>query len=156
MKKNWRTCQAWILAVSLGVSSLSGLGWQTEEAQAQDTLTAQEEEQTPYWQRENNAPLFYGATQITMPVGMMKEFDIDDSRFRLFARDYEDGDLTPQIECTGEVDPMTVGDYELRYRVEDSAGETVSLTVPVHVRKWAEYEDSASDKEYTVYLKETE
>ena len=43
MKKNWRTCQAWILAVSLGVSSLSGLGWQTEEAQAQDTLTAQEE-----------------------------------------------------------------------------------------------------------------
>ena len=156
MKKNWRTCQAWILAVSLGVSSLSGLGWQTEEAQAQDTLTAQGEEQTPYWQRENNAPLFYGATQITMPVGMMKEFDVEDSRFRLFARDYEDGDLTPQIECTGEVDPMTVGDYELRYRVEDSAGETVSLTVPVHVRKWAEYEDSASDKEYTVYLKETE
>ena len=156
MKKNWRTCQAWILAVSLGVSSLSGLGWQTEEAQAQDTLSAQGEEQTPYWQRENNAPLFYGATQITMPVGMMKEFDVEDSRFRLFARDYEDGDLTPQIECTGEVDPMTVGDYELRYRVEDSAGETVSLTVPVHVRKWAEYEDSASDKEYTVYLKETE
>lgn len=156
MKKRWRTCQAWILAVSLGVSSLSGLGWQTEEAQAQDTLTTQAEEQTPYWQRENNAPIFYGATQITMPVGMMTEFDVEDSRFRLFARDYEDGDLTPQIECIGEVDPMTVGDYELQYRVADSAGETVSLTVPVHVRDWAEYEDSSSDKEYTVYVKETD
>ena len=41
-----------------------------------------------------NAPVFYGATNITIDKNVTTQFDIFDSRFRIFAKDFEDGDLS--------------------------------------------------------------
>lgn len=80
---------------------------------------------------EKNAPVLYGASEITIPVGTV--FDPLDARFRVLASDFEDNDLTQSIEVTGSVDGDTAGDYALYYSVTDSHGNESILTVPVHV-----------------------
>lgn len=81
-----------------------------------------------------NAPVFYGATEITIDKNVVENFDIKDSRFRIFAKDFEDGDLTSKIACvSNDVDAKTPGDYFIKYKVADSHGNETEITVPVHV-----------------------
>lgn len=82
-----------------------------------------------------NIPIFYGATEITIDKDSVESFSIKDSRFRVFAKDYEDGDLTPYIQCTyNDVNPTIPGDYKLIYEVNDKDGNIVELNIPVHVK----------------------
>ena len=84
---------------------------------------------------KTNIPIFYGATEITIDKDSVESFSIKDSRFRVFAKDYEDGDLTSYIQCTyNDVNPTIPGDYTLTYEVSDKDGNTVELKVPVHVK----------------------
>ena len=85
-----------------------------------------------YWSTKN-APLFYGTTKITLKKGIIDEFNILDTRFRIFARDFEDGDLSQKIKHSGEIKIDEVGEYEIIYTVTDSHNNTTTLTVPVIV-----------------------
>ncbi|MCI8670318.1 MAG: DUF5011 domain-containing protein [Lachnospiraceae bacterium] len=79
-----------------------------------------------------NAPEFYGTTQITVPVGT--KFDWKDARFRIFAKDFEDGDLTDSIVVTqNTVDTSAAGQYSIGYQVTDTHGNKTEITVPVTV-----------------------
>lgn len=85
-----------------------------------------------YWSVKN-APIFYGASKITFAKGAISSFDYKDTRFRIFAKDFEDGDLTPNIVAKGNVDVNKAGTYNIEYKVTDSHNNTTSLTVPVIV-----------------------
>ena len=100
-----------------------------------------------YWSTKN-APLFYGATKITLKKGIIDEFNVLDSRFRIFAKDFEDGDLTPNISSSGEVKVDEVGDYEIIYSVTDSHNNKTTLTVPVIV---TDDENAKITVERTIY-----
>lgn len=71
-----------------------------------------------YWST-TNAPIFYGATKITLKKNLLNEFNVFDSRFRIFATDFEDGDLTQKITYSGNVNINEVGTYEITYKVTD-------------------------------------
>ena len=85
-----------------------------------------------YWST-NNAPLFYGTTKITLRKDILDNFDLLDARFRIFAKDFEDGDLTPQITHSENVNINEIGNYEIIYKVTDSHHNLSTLTVPVIV-----------------------
>lgn len=113
------------------------------------TTNQTEEKKHPesYWSTKN-APMFYGATKITLPKGIIDEFDVLDARFRIFAKDFEDGDLTPYITHSGEVKLDEVGKHEITYTVTDSHKNTTTLVVPVIV---TEEEDTNIIVERTIY-----
>lgn len=82
----------------------------------------------------SQAPIFYGATEITIDKNVTDNFDINDSRFRIFAKDFEDGDVSYKIEClSNNVVANVAGDYEVKYKVVDSHANKSEITVPVHV-----------------------
>ncbi len=95
-------------------------------------LACEKKNEAGYWSCDN-APIIYGATKITIKKDMISEFDVNDTRFRVFAQDFEDGDLTKSITYTGNVDTSTIGDYIITYKVEDSHGNITSLDVHVVV-----------------------
>ena len=113
------------------------------------TTNQTEEKKHPesYWSTKN-APMFYGATKITLQKGIIDEFDVLDARFRIFAKDFEDGDLTPYITHSGEVKLDEVGKHEITYTVTDSHKNTTTLVVPVIV---TEEEDTNIIVERTIY-----
>ncbi len=113
------------------------------------TKNQTEEKKHPesYWSTKN-APMFYGATKITLQKGIIDEFDVLDARFRIFAKDFEDGELTPYIIHSGEVKVDEVGEYEITYTVTDSHKNTTILVVPVIV---TENEDTKIKVERTIY-----
>lgn len=99
----------------------------------QNIAVAEESSYKSFYSTENK-PLFYGATEITIDKNVVSTFDEKDARFRIMARDFEDGDLTYKIICTkNNVVPTTAGEYELIYSVTDSHKNTSTITVPVHV-----------------------
>ena len=100
-----------------------------------------------YWNTKN-APLFYGATKITIKKGMIDKFDLFDPRFRIFASDFEDGDLTTNITSTGKVNVNQVGTYNITYKVKDSHNNETVLTVPVII---TDDEDAKINVERTLY-----
>ncbi len=75
--------------------------------------------------------MIYGASEITIPQGT--DFDVKDTRFRVFAKDFEDGDLTQSIVVTENVNEDAVGTYTISYSVEDQHGNETQLSVPVNV-----------------------
>ena len=85
-----------------------------------------------YWST-SNVPVFYGTTKIILKKGIIDEFNVLDTRFRIFARDFEDGDLTPQVRHLGEVKTNEVGEYKITYKVTDSHNNETTLEVPVIV-----------------------
>ncbi len=93
-------------------------------------MTADAEDLT-YWS-EANAPIIYGAIEISIPKDAVDNFDILDPRFRTFACDFEDGDLDITLE-SGEVHADAEGKYTLRYSAKDSHGNISRLDVPVSV-----------------------
>lgn len=83
---------------------------------------------------ESNAPIFYGATKITIDKNVVDAFDPLDARFRIFAKDFEDGDLTPSIQCTSNnVIANVEGEYAVKYKVNDSHGNSTEISDPVIV-----------------------
>lgn len=103
-----------------------------------------------YWS-EKNAPIFYGATKITLELGSVEKFDVLDTRFRIFAKDFEDGDLTSKIKHTGEVNVQKEGTYEITYTVSDSHGNQSKMVVPVVVTAPASNETPKINVERTLY-----
>lgn len=99
-----------------------------------------------YWSTKN-APIFYGATKITLEIGSIDSFNVKDTRFRIFAKDFEDGDLTDKITHTGTVDVHKAGTYYITYRVTDSHGNEATIKVPVIVK---EPEKVVSDEEVSI------
>lgn len=98
---------------------------------------------------ETNVPLFYGATKITIDKNVTENFSVKDSRFRIFAKDFEDGDLSHKIVCYfNNVQSTIAGNYELKYRVTDSHGNKSELTVPVTIQ---DKEEGECIVEQTVY-----
>ncbi|MDE6476495.1 MAG: DUF5011 domain-containing protein, partial [Erysipelotrichaceae bacterium] len=77
-------------------------------------------------------PVFHGTTKIELPLNT--EFDIKHPYYRIFAIDYEDGDLTNKIEVSkNNVDTSREGTYSITYRVTDSDNNTETIDVPVTV-----------------------
>ena len=100
-----------------------------------------------YWSTKN-APIIYGATKITIKKGILDSFDVKDARFRVFAKDFEDGDLTDKIKYSGTVDTNTVGEYKITYTVQDSHNNITNLDVKVYV---TDEEDAKINVERTLY-----
>ena len=82
---------------------------------------------------ETNKPILYGTSKITMPKNYVSTFDILDSRFRVFAKDFEDGDISNNIKSTNNVNPTTPGTYEITYEITDSDNNKTTLNVPVTI-----------------------
>ncbi|MGL4736315.1 MAG: immunoglobulin-like domain-containing protein, partial [Cellulosilyticaceae bacterium] len=80
------------------------------------TITVKEDSVEP---EPNQAPVIYGAEDKTIKVG--EDFD---ALAGVTATDQEDGDLTAQLEVSGEVDTTQAGKYTLTYSVTDSENET--------------------------------
>lgn len=81
-----------------------------------------------------NAPIFHGTTAITIDKDFTTSFDIHDSRFRIYARDFEDGDLTQEIKViSNNVVPNVAGNYQIKYSVCDSHKNVTNITIPVTV-----------------------
>ena len=65
---------------------------------------------------ELNAPEFYGTTKVVIKIG--DSFDVNDAKYRIFARDFEDGDLTKKIELVSNtVDTTKTGSYTVQYAI---------------------------------------
>ena len=117
--------------------------WGTEIAEEViNTETAapeavEEDNDGNYWST-SNAPLIYGPSSITIPVGTA--FDVKDTRFRVFAKDFEDREISQNISVSGSVDSQTAGTYTLTYTVADSHGNQTTKQVPITV-----VEDSTAD-----------
>lgn len=83
---------------------------------------------------KHNAPIFHGTTSITIDKDVTSNFDLKDSRFRTYARDFEDGDLTSKIVVlSNNVNPAKAGNYKIKYSVTDSHKNKTTITVPVTV-----------------------
>lgn len=61
-----------------------------------------------YWSTTNK-PVFYGTTKITIRKGSINKLDLNDTRFRVFARDFEDGDLTNNIKMSNNINVNEIG-----------------------------------------------
>ncbi len=86
---------------------------------------------TSYY-NEKNAPEFYGLTKAIIQKDDV--FSIEDSKFRIFARDFEDGDLTQKINViSNNVDTSKEGSYKVIYEVVDSHNNKTRLEVVIEV-----------------------
>ena len=100
-----------------------------------------------YWSK-TNSPIFYGASKVEIKKGIIDSYNPLDTRFRVFAKDFEDGDLTPQITYSGNVDVNTIGTYKINYSVIDSHGNETTFELPVTV---TDGEDDKIKVERTLY-----
>ena len=139
MKKKISILILFTLILNLTLSILTNLSFASTKSQKKNSES--------YWSTKN-APLFYGTTKITLKKGILDEFHVLDTRFRIFARDFEDGDLTPKITYFENVKVDEEGDYEIIYQVKDSHNNQTTLTVPVTV---TDDEDAKITVERTLY-----
>lgn len=81
---------------------------------------------------EKSAPVFYGMTKAIIQKD--STFDLTKAHLRIFARDFEDGDLTDKITIvSNNVNTSQIGDYEVVYKVTDSHQNITQITVPISV-----------------------
>lgn len=139
MKKKISILILFTLILNLTLSILTNLSFASTKSQKKNSES--------YWSTKN-APLFYGTTKITLKKGILDEFHVLDTRSRIFARDFEDGDLTPKITYSENVKVDEEGDYEIIYQVKDSHNNQTTLTVPVTV---TDDEDAKITVERTLY-----
>jgi uncharacterized protein YjdB len=116
-----------LIMVFSTISALSGI-----------TLTANEIVPTSAVQSSAayaNAPYFYGVTSIRVPTGT--PVDVSRGMFRTMAHDVIDGDITHLITRTSPVNPIintaSAGTTAVQYSVQNSRGNTVTITVNVVV-----------------------
>lgn len=140
-------CKMFIFLVVLALGACTLFAVQSKTAVKQKVVAA--EHKILY--SANNAPIFYGATKITIDKNVTGNFSIKDPRFRIYAKDFEDGDLSPNIECTfNNVNSTVAGNYEIRYRVADSHNNEACLVVPVVVLDKAKGECTIERTLYTL------
>lgn len=103
--------------------------------------------------KENELPVISGTSRIE--VLKDTDFDVNSVLNRVYATDYEDGDLTQDIEITStNVDTARTGSYAVNYKVEDSAGgETQMSTIVQVVDSYSSVEGQAIQKK--LYTKES-
>lgn len=119
-----------VLAV-LAASMLFNSGW-VMPAQASQTDTSSQ----LYWSTQS-APVIYGPSKITIPRGT--QYDPMDTRFRVFAKDFEDRDVSQDLSWEGDtVNTDQAGTYTLTYRVTDSHGNQASRDVQIVVTEETE------------------
>lgn len=110
------------------------------EKEASNVATIANENQ--YWS-DKNAPVLYGTTSIKVPAGTKIDYK-HDVRFRVFAKDNEDGDITSKIEATdnfpANYTEKESGSYTITYKITDSDGNVSTLNVPVEIRSSTEIE----------------
>ena len=141
MKKKFFTIFCASLAL-LFVSLLPGV--------AKTSASALTENENTFYS-EKNAPMFYGTTEITIDKDVVSTFDLLDGRFRILAKDFEDGDLTPNIVCTfNDVQPTTAGEYRVDYEVKDSHQNVSKISVPVHVLDKSEGQCKITRRVYAI------
>lgn len=73
------------------------------------------------------------------------------------AEDVVDGELDSRIKATlvsGEASVTSVGSYEVEFRVTNSMGDTVYLTLPVEVYASSAYNATVELSSYLVYVKQ--
>ncbi|MCH5198790.1 MAG: M60 family metallopeptidase [Oscillospiraceae bacterium] len=101
-----------------------------------DSTVPAEYAPTYKYMSKDNAPTLYGTTAIKVPVGTEIDYK-HDARFRVFAKDNEDFDLTNQIQAvvSDEINPNEPGHYEITYTVFDKDGNSDSVTVPVDIEE---------------------
>ncbi|MGL4773910.1 MAG: glycosyl hydrolase family 18 protein [Clostridium sp.] len=85
----------------------------------------------------NAAPTLSGVEDKTINLG--DEFN---ALAGVTANDKEDGDLTSNIEVTGNVDTSKAGKYTLTYKVTDSEGKTTTKTRTITVKDSSIVEDT--------------
>lgn len=99
-------------------------------------IQAVDTDQKSYISKENK-PIIYGTTAIRVPKGTQVDYK-HDARFRVFAKDNEDGDLTQQIKAEvveSNIDTDVAGTYHIKYTVVDSDHNEATITVPVEVEE---------------------
>lgn len=136
-----------IIIITLILNILINLFGNITFASANTKINGKKKNPDSYWS-EKNAPLFYGTTKITLRKGIIDNFNVLDARFRIFARDFEDGDLTPKITSSDTVNINEAGNYEINYQVTDSHNNKTTLVVPVIV---TDDEDQEMTVERTLY-----
>lgn len=80
---------------------------------------------------ESNKPVFYGLTYAEIKTG--DTFNLLDTKNRIFATDFEDGDLTKNIKSTNDINTNIAGLYHINYEVTDSHNNKTTLSVPIKV-----------------------
>ena len=89
-----------------------------------------EEATEPINTEEKSAPEFYGTVGINLRVG--DTLDLQNSMFRIFAKDYYDGDLTHSITVKeSNVKTDVIGNYKIVYSVKNSQQVETEIEVPV-------------------------
>ena len=79
-----------------------------------------------------NLPEFYGTTNITLKI--RDELDLQNSYYRIFAKDFEDGNITKNIQIiSNNVNTTRVGNYQIKYEITDSDNNKIYAIVPVQV-----------------------
>lgn len=101
-------------------------------------------EQTTYASK-SNAPVFYGTKKAIIDKG--EKFNIDEAKFRVLARDYEDGDIKVKV-VSNNVNTEKAGTYEVKYEAEDSDHNKATFTTTVEV-----VDDNNKDKTDTIVRK---
>lgn len=96
MKKKISILILFTLILNLTLSILTNLSFASTKSQKKNSES--------YWSTKN-APLFYGTAKITLKKGILDEFHVLDTRFRfrIFARDFENEDLTSKITYSENV-----------------------------------------------------
>ena len=81
---------------------------------------------------QDQAPVFSGTNWIQIKQGT--DFDEKDILSRVYASDYEDGDLTQKIQVvSSNVNTDVCGDYIVSYQVTDTEGNTSAMQTEVTV-----------------------
>ncbi len=75
---------------------------------------------------DNTAPVLFNFGGNTLVRG--NAFELDD--YISYADNY---DRAPTASYTGDLDPYTTGDYEIKVTVSDSSGNSTDLTIPIKV-----------------------
>lgn len=82
----------------------------------------------------NETPIFYGASKLKISKDVVDTFNPFDSRWRVYVRDYEDGDLTHKINLiSNNVNPSVVGEYTVKYSITDSDNNLINFKLDVEV-----------------------
>ena len=98
---------------------------------------------------QDQAPVFSGTSWMQVKEG--DSFDEKEVLSRVYAMDYEDGDLTQEIEVvSSNVNTNVCGEYMISYRVTDTAGNTCEMYTQVSVvSDYDEFGRQVSKKLYT-------
>ncbi len=154
-------CLIIIITSVLPISNFSLADGESEETQSDSISQEQMKNSASIMVTDSsisaNQPEFYGTVGITLRAG--DKLDLNNSVFRIFAKDYLNEDLTHNIKIVEStiniedktttlqntqngtnydnheklVDTSNIGEYYIKYEVADSIGNTQQITVPIKI-----------------------